>query len=83
MHLRWSPLTLRDSGDSIYGNVAVLELDAQQMVYQNGIPSIYTPLSRPGRAGRPWFTCRFLRIRTRSGTSCGGRGVWAERLPRH
>ena len=48
MHLRWSPLTLRESGDSIYGNVAVLELDAQQMVYQNGIPSITLPC--PDRA---------------------------------
>ena len=43
MQLRWSPLTLRESGDSIYGNVAVLELDAQQMVYQNGVPSITLP----------------------------------------
>jgi spermidine synthase len=43
MQLRWSPLTLRESGDSIYGNVAVLELDAQQMVYQNGILSITLP----------------------------------------
>lgn len=43
MQLRWSPLTLRESGDSIYGNVAVLELDAQQMVYQNGIPSVTLP----------------------------------------
>ena len=48
MQLRWSPLTLRESGDSIYGNVAVLELDAQQMVYQNGIPSITLPY--PDRA---------------------------------
>ena len=43
LQLRWSPLTLRESGDSIYGNVAVLELDAQQMVYQNGIPSVTLP----------------------------------------
>jgi len=43
LQLRWSPLTLRESGDSIYGNVAVLELDAQQMVYQNGVPSITLP----------------------------------------
>ena len=43
MQLRWSPLTLRESGDSIYGNVAVLQLDAQQMVYQNGVPAITLP----------------------------------------
>ena len=43
MRLRWSPLTLRESGDSIYGNVAVLQLDAQQMVYQNGVPAITLP----------------------------------------
>jgi spermidine synthase len=40
---RWDPLTLRESGDSIYGNVTVLELDGQQMVYQNGIPAITLP----------------------------------------
>jgi len=43
LQLRWSPLTLRESGDSIYGNVAVLELGEQRMVYQNGIPSVTLP----------------------------------------
>jgi spermidine synthase len=43
LKLRWSPLALRQSVDSIYGNVAVLELGAQQMIYQNGIPSITLP----------------------------------------
>ncbi len=43
MKLRWSPLEMLESDDSIYGNVAVLRLDEQRMVYQNGIPSITFP----------------------------------------
>jgi spermidine synthase len=40
---RWSPLGLKESGDSIYGNIAVLELGEQLMLYQNGIPTITLP----------------------------------------
>jgi len=40
---RWSPLGLKESGDSIYGNIAVLELGDQLMLYQNGIPTITLP----------------------------------------
>ncbi len=40
---RWSPLALQESVDSIFGNIAVLELGEQQMLYQNGIPTITLP----------------------------------------
>jgi spermidine synthase len=40
---RWSPLGLKESDDSIYGNIAVLELGEQLMLYQNGIPTITLP----------------------------------------
>ncbi len=43
MQLRWSPLVLEESDDSIYGNVAVLKLHEQRMIYQNGIPAITLP----------------------------------------
>jgi spermidine synthase len=40
---RWLPLALEESGDSIYGNVAVLKLGGQKMLYQNGMPTITLP----------------------------------------
>jgi spermidine synthase len=43
MELRWRPLHLEESRESIYGDIAVLRLDEQWMVYQNGIPSITLP----------------------------------------
>ncbi len=43
MQLRWDPLILEESDESIYGNVAVLELHEQRMIYQNGIPTITMP----------------------------------------
>jgi spermidine synthase len=36
-------LHLQESEESIYGNIAVLKLDEQWMIYQNGIPSITLP----------------------------------------
>ena len=48
MERKWNPLELLESNDSIYGNIAVLTLGDQQMVYQNGIPTITLPY--PDRA---------------------------------
>ncbi len=48
LQLRWHPLELQESADSVYGNVALLRLDEQYMVYQNGIPTITFP--HPDRA---------------------------------
>ncbi|MEW6442131.1 MAG: hypothetical protein AB1640_14435 [bacterium] len=47
--VRWSPLELVESTESVYGNITVLRLDGQTTFAQNGIPSISTPV--PNWAG--------------------------------
>ena len=42
--VRWSPLEFEESADSVYGNITVLKLGDQTIFYQNGIPSITTPV---------------------------------------
>ncbi len=46
---RWVPLALRETAESVYGNISVLGLADQEVFYQNGIPTITLPF--PDTAG--------------------------------
>ncbi len=40
---RWSPLQLKESAESVYGNITVLTLGEERILYQNGLPAITMP----------------------------------------
>ena len=40
MQLRWSPLELESTADSVFGNVSVLSLGGERTVYENGVPAM-------------------------------------------
>ena len=44
MQNRWRPLELQNTMESVYGNISILKLGKQQVLYQNGIPSITLPV---------------------------------------
>ncbi len=47
MQLRWAPLSLERTSDSVYGNITVLRVGDERVLYQNGIPAI--TLTTPDR----------------------------------
>jgi spermidine synthase len=41
--IRWHPLKLIRSTESVYGNITALAVDGQDVLYLNGVPSIFLP----------------------------------------